>query len=160
MNESDKIKFEKWAFIQDINIDDITEAIQGSEALCQAIRNNHWTDVADIIRNRIENTAQMTAEFRVMVMDDEYPTKPIDDVQELEEYQLRQIERQQQALERKKQAITKKLALDDDELKVHEINLMLISSLKRYVKTDIMVGTTDNTIYKDAKALLETLGEM
>lgn len=160
MNESEKIKFEKWAFIQDITIDDITEALQGSEALCQAIRNNHWTDVADIIKNRIENTAQMTAEFRVMIIDDEFPTKPIDDVQELEEYQLRQIERQQQALERQKLAITNKLALDDETLKVHEDNIQLINALKRYVKTDFIIGAVDNAIYKDAKALLESLGEM
>jgi hypothetical protein len=151
------IKFERWAFIQEITPEDIAQAIEGSEALCQAIRNNHWTDVADIIKTRIEAYAQRIAELRV---NDEITTRSIDGIQELEEYQLRQIERQQQALERKKQAITNKLALDDDELKVHEINLMLISSLKRYVKTDIMVGTTDNTIYKDAKALLETLGEM
>ena len=157
MNESDKIKFEKWAFIQDINIDDITEAIQGSEALCQAIRNNHWTDVSEIIKNRIENNAQMTAEFLVF---DESSTKAIDDVQELEEYQLRQIERQQQALERQKLAITNKLALDDETLKVHENNIQLINALKRYVKTDMIIGSVDNAIYKDAKALLESLGEM
>lgn len=157
MNESEKVKFERWAFIQDITIDNITEAIQGSEALCQAIRNNHWTDVADIIRNRIENNAQMTAEFLVF---DESSTKAIDDVQELEEYQLRQIERQQQALERQKLAITNKLALDDETLKVHENNIQLINALKRYVKTDFIIGSVDNAIYKDAKALLESLGEM
>lgn len=160
MNESEKIKFEKWAYIQDITIDDITEALQGSEALCHAVRNNHWTDVADIIKNRIENTAQMTAEFRVMIIDDEFPTKPIDDVQELEEYQLRQIERQQQALERQKLAITNKLSLDDETLKVHEDNIQLINALKRYVKTDFIIGAVDNAVYKDAKALLESLGEM
>lgn len=157
MNESEKVKFERWAFIQDITIDNITEAIQGSEALCQAIRNNHWTDVSEIIKNRIENNAQMTAEFLVF---DESSTKAIDDVQELEEYQLRQIERQQQALERQKLAITNKLALDDDELKLHETNIQLINALKRYVKTDFIIGSVDNAIYKDAKALLESLGEM
>lgn len=157
MNESEKVKFEKWAFIQDITIDNITEALQGSEALCQAIRNNHWTDVSEIIKNRIENNAQMTAEFLVF---DESSTKAIDDVQELEEYQLRQIERQQQALERQKLAITNKLALDDETLKVHENNIQLINALKRYVKTDFIIGSVDNAIYKDAKALLESLGEM
>lgn len=157
MNESEKVKFERWAFIQDITIDNITEAIQGSEALCQAIRNNHWTDVSEIIKNRIENNAQMTAEFLVM---NESSTKAIDDVQELEEYQLRQIERQQQALERQKLAITNKLALDDETLKVHENNIQLINALKRYVKTDFIIGSVDNAIYKDAKALLESLGEM
>ena len=157
MNESEKVKFERWAFIQDITIDNITEAIQGSEALCQAIRNNHWTDVSEIIKNRIENNAQMTAEFLVF---DESSTKAIDDVQELEEYQLRQIERQQQALERQKLAITNKLALDDETLKVHENNIQLINALKRYVKTDFIIGSVDNAIYKDAKALLESLGEM
>lgn len=157
MNESEKIKFERWAFIQDITIDNITDAIQGSEALCHAVRNNHWADVAEIIKNRIENDAQMTAEFLVM---NESSTKAIDDVQELEEYRLRQIERQQQALERQKKAITNKLALDDDELKLHETNIQLINALKRYVKTDMIIGSVDNAIYKDAKALLESLGEM
>jgi hypothetical protein len=157
VNESEKIKFERWAFIQDITPEDISLAIEGSEALCQAIRNNHWTDVAEIIKNRIEELAQRMAELRVF---DEIKTPCIDDVQELEEYQLRQIERQQQALELKKKAITNKLCLDDDELKLHETNIQLINALKRYVKTDMIIGSVDNAVYKDAKALLESLGEM
>ena len=59
------IKFEKWALIQEITPEDIAQAIEGSEALCQAIRNNHWTDVADIIKTRIEAYAQRIAELRV-----------------------------------------------------------------------------------------------
>lgn len=157
MNESDKIKFEKWAFIQEVTPEDIAQAIEGSEALCIAIRSNHWSEVADIIKTRIEAYAQRFAELRVL---DEIKTSPVDDVQELEEYQLRQIERQQQALERQKRAITNKLALDDDELKLHETNIQLINALKRYVKTDFIIGSVDNAIYKDAKALLESLGEM
>lgn len=159
MNESDKIKFERWAFIQDITIDDICTAIDGSEALCQAIRNNHWTDVADIIKSRVEHLAQLMAEMRVGDIEEKF-TDRIDDVQELEEYQVRQIERQQQALERQKLSITNKLALDDQTLKVHEDNIRLITALKRYVKTDFIIGTVDNAVYRDAKALLEDLGEM
>jgi TolA-binding protein len=157
VNESDKIKFERWAFIQEITPEDIAESIEGSEALCHAVRSNHWTDVAEIIKTRIEALAQRIAELRVFV---EIKTPSIDDVQELEEYQLRQIERQQQALERQKKAITNKLCLDDDELNLHETNIQLINALKRYVKTDIIIGSVDNAIYKDAKALLESLGEM
>ena len=157
MNESDKIKFEKWAFIQEVTPEDVAQAIEGSEALCQAIRSNHWSEVSDIIKTRIEAYAQRFAELRVF---DEIKTSPVDDVQELEEYQLRQIERQQQALERQKQAITNKLCLDDETLKVHEDNIQLINALKRYVKTDFIIGSVDNAIYKDAKALLESLGEL
>ena len=152
------IKFEKWAFIQEITPEDIAQAIEGSEALCIAIRNNHWTDVADIIKTRIEAYAQRIAELRV---NDEITTRSIDGIQELEEYQLRQIERQQAALEKQKQAIiNNRLALDDETLKVHETNIKLIDSLKRFVKTDQIAGTTNNSIHKDARALLESLGEL
>ena len=152
------IKFERWAFIQEITPEDIAQAIEGSEALCQAIRNNDWTDVADIIKTRIEAYAQRIAELRV---NDEITTRSIDGIQELEEYRLRQIERQQAALEKQKQAIlTNRLALDDETLRVHETNIKLIDSLKRFVKTDQIAGTTNNSIHKDARALLESLGEL
>ena len=152
------IKFERWAFIQEITPEDIAQAIEGSEALCQAIRNNHWTDVADIIKSRVEAYAQRIAELRIH---NEIKTPSIDDIQEVEEYRLRQIERQQQALEKEKQAIiTNRLALDDETLKVHETNLQLIDALKRFVKVDQIAGTTNNSIHKDARALLESLGEL
>jgi hypothetical protein len=152
------IKFERWAFIQEITPEDIAQAIEGSEALCQAIRNNDWTDVADIIKTRVEAYAQRIAELRV---NDEITTRSIDGIQELEEYRLRQIERQQAVLEKQKQAIlTNRLALDDETLRVHETNIKLIDSLKRFVKTDQIAGTTNNSIHKDARALLESLGEL
>ena len=145
------IKFERWAFIQEITPEDIAQAIEGSEALCQAIRNNDWTDVADIIKTRIEAYAQRIAELRV---NDEITTRSIDGIQELEEYRLRQIERQQAVLEKQKQAIlTNRLALDDETLRVHETNIKLIDSLKRFVKTDQIAGTTNNSIHKDAREI-------
>ena len=123
------IKFERWAFIQEITPEDVSQAIEGSEALCIAIRCNDWTDVADIIKTRVEAYAQRIAELRIH---NEIKTPSIDDIQELEEYRLRQIERQQASLEKEKQAIiNNRLALDDETLKVHEINLKLIDSLKR-----------------------------
>ena len=57
------IKFERWAFIQEITTEDIAQAIEGSEALCIAIRCNDWTDVADIIKTRVEAYAQRIAEI-------------------------------------------------------------------------------------------------
>ena len=87
--------------------------------------------------------------------------RSIDDIQEVEEYRLCQIERQQASLEKEKQAIiTNRLALDDETLKVHETNLQLIDALKRFVKVDQIAGTTNNSIHKDARALLESLGEL
>ena len=152
------IKFERWAFIQEITPEDIAQAIEGSEALCIAIRCNDWTDVADIIKTRVEAYAQRIAELRIH---NEIKTPSIDDIQEVEEYRLRQIERQQQALEKEKQAIiTNRLALDDETLKVHETNLQLIDALRRFVKVDQIAGTTNNSIHKDARALLESLGEL
>ncbi len=152
------IKFERWAFIQDITPEDIAQAIEGSEALCHAIRNNHWTDVADIIKTRIEAYAQRIAELRVY---DEIRSEPIDDIQELEEYRLLQIERQQAILEKEKQTIlTNRLALDDETLKVHEDNIELINCLRRYVKFDAEQGFTNNSIFRDANALLKSLGEL
>ena len=152
------IKFERWAFIQEITTEDIAQAIEGSEALCIAIRCNDWTDVADIIKTRVEAYAQRIAELRIY---NEIKTPSIDDIQEVEEYRLRQIERQQQALEKEKQAIlTNRLSLDDETLKVHETNIKLIDSLKRFVKVDQIAGITNNSIHKDARALLESLGEL
>ena len=152
------IKFERWAFIQEITPEDISLAIEGSEALCIAIRCNDWTDVADIIKTRVEAYAQRIAELRIY---NEIKTPSIDDIQELEEYRLRQIERQQASLEKEKQAIiNNRLALDDETLKVHETNLKLIDALKRFVKVDQIAGTTNNSIHKDARALLESLGEL
>lgn len=152
------IKFERWAFIQDITPEDIAQAIEGSEALCHAIRNNHWTDVADIIKSRIEVYAHRIAELRIY---NEIKTPSIDDIQEVEEYRLRQIERQQQALEKQKQAIiNNRLALDDETLKVHEANIELINCLRRYVKFDADQGFTNNSIFRDADALLKSLGEL
>ena len=152
------IKFERWAFIQEITPEDISQAIEGSEALCIAIRCNDWTDVADIIKTRVEAYAQRIAELRIY---NEIKTPSIDDIQEVEEYRLRQIERQQASLEKEKQAIlTNRLALDDETLKIHETNLKLIDALKRFVKVDQIAGTTNNSIHKDARALLESLGEL
>jgi hypothetical protein len=152
------IKFERWAFIQDITPEDIAQAIEGSEALCHAIRNNHWTDVADIIKSRIEVYAHRIAELRIY---NEIKTPSIDDIQEVEEYRLRKIERQQQALEKEKQAIiNNRLALDDETLKVHEANIELINCLRRYVKFDAEQGFTNNSIFRDADALLKSLGEL
>mgnify|MGYP006268137513 FL=1 len=152
------IKFERWAFIQDITPEDIAQAIEGSEALCHAIRNNHWTDVADIIKSRIEVYAHRIAELRIY---NEIKTPPIDDIEEVEEYRLRQIERQQQALEKEKQAIiNNRLALDDETLKVHEANIELINCLRRYVKFDAEQGFTNNSIFRDADQLLKSLGDM
>lgn len=152
------IKFERWAFIQDITPEDIAQAIEGSEALCHAIRNNHWTDVADIIKSRIEVYAHRIAELRIY---NEIKTPSIDDIQEVEEYRLRQIERQQQALEKEKQAIiNNRLALDDETLKVHEANIELINCLRRYVKFDAEQGFTNNSIFRDADALLKSFGEL
>ena len=152
------IKFERWAFIQDITPEDIAQAIEGSEALCHAIRNNHWTDVADIIKSRIEVYAHRIAELRIY---NEIKTPSIDDIQEVEEYRLRQIDRQQQALEKEKQAIiNNRLALDDETLKVHEANIELINCLRRYVKFDADQGFTNNSIFRDADALLKSLGEL
>jgi hypothetical protein len=158
VNESEKVKYEKWAFIQEITPEDIAQAIEGSEALCHAIRCNDWTDVADIIKSRVEAYAQRIAELRIH---NEIKTPSIDDIQEVEEYRLRQIERQQASLEKEKQAIiNNRLALDDETLKVHETNLQLIDALKRFVKVDQIAGTTNNSIHKDARALLESLGEL
>ncbi len=152
------IKFERWAFIQEITPEDIAQAIEGSEALCHAIRNNHWTDVADIIKTRIEAYAQRIAELRVY---DEIKSDPIDDIQELEEYRVRQIERQQQALEKEKQTILNNgLALDDETLRVHEVNIELIKCLRKYVAFDMVIETTNNAIHREAAALLKSLGEL
>jgi hypothetical protein len=53
---------EKWMALQDINSEDVADAICDSQAIVEAIQSNAWADVADMIRSRVELKAERLAQ--------------------------------------------------------------------------------------------------
>ena len=45
---------DKWMALQDMNSEDVADAICDSQAIVEAIQSNAWADVADMIRSRVE----------------------------------------------------------------------------------------------------------
>ena len=52
------IEKETWMALQDLNSEDVADAICDSDAIVEAIQSSAWTDVADIIRARVELKAK------------------------------------------------------------------------------------------------------
>ena len=53
---------EKWMALQDINSEDVADAICDSDAIVEAIRSHAWADVADMVRSRVELKAERLAQ--------------------------------------------------------------------------------------------------
>ena len=53
---------EKWMALQDLNSEDVADAICDSDAIVEAIRSNAWADVADMVRSRVELKAKRLAQ--------------------------------------------------------------------------------------------------
>ena len=53
---------EKWMALQDINSEDVADAICDSQAIVEAIQSNAWADVADMVRSRVELKAERLAQ--------------------------------------------------------------------------------------------------
>lgn len=60
MNDINKAK---WEAYQDLNDDDIMDAIQGSVAIPLAIKHDDWDYACQLIKERIDNKMQRRAEF-------------------------------------------------------------------------------------------------
>ena len=77
---TDKLDKAKWIAYQELNDDDIMDAIQGSVAIPLAIKYNVWDFAFQLIKQRIDNKMQRRAEFYVY---SKSQTPSIDDDDEL-----------------------------------------------------------------------------
>jgi hypothetical protein len=97
--DEERFKYECWAIVQELDPDDIADAIADSVALVEAIKANHAEDVASIVMDRVELKVRRRAELRVY---DVVKTAWIDDIDELQWYRNLRILRVQKALEERK----------------------------------------------------------
>jgi hypothetical protein len=77
---TDKIDKAKWIAYQELNDDDIMDAIQGSVAIPLAIKYNDWDYAFQLIKQRIENKMIRRAEF---YLSSYCTTESIDDDEEM-----------------------------------------------------------------------------
>lgn len=92
------MKREVWMALQDINSEDVADAIFDSRAIVEAIQSNAWSDVADMVRARVELKAERLAQIA-----NDLPMTPwVDSEEELNLWRCYRIERQQQMLEERK----------------------------------------------------------
>ena len=52
------LKRDTWMALQDMSSEDVADAICDSQAIVEAIQSNAWSDVADMVRARVELKAQ------------------------------------------------------------------------------------------------------
>jgi hypothetical protein len=87
-----------WMALQDMSSEDVADAICDSQAIVEAIQVHAWSDVADMVRARVELKAKRLAQVA-----NDLPLTPwVDSEEELNLWRCYQIERQQQALEERK----------------------------------------------------------
>lgn len=92
------MKREVWMALQDLNSEDVADAICDSKAIVEAIQSNAWSDVADMVRARVELKAERLAQVANYL-----PMTPwVDSEEELNLWRCYRIERQQQMLEERK----------------------------------------------------------
>jgi len=77
---TDKLDKAKWIAYQELNDDDIMDAIQGSVAIPLAIKYNDWDYAFQLIKQRIENKMIRRAEF---YLSSYCTTESIDDDEEM-----------------------------------------------------------------------------
>lgn len=95
------LKYEAWAALQDFTPDDVADAICDSKAILEAILANAWSDVADMVRARVELKALRMAEISL-----ELPITPwVDDEEELNMWRFYRMERLQEQIEQEKGAV-------------------------------------------------------
>lgn len=97
--DEEQFKYECWAIVQELDPEDIADAIQDSVALVEAIRANDARDVSSIVMKRVELKVRRMAELRVF---DVVKTQWVDDIEELQHYRNLRIERVQKALDERK----------------------------------------------------------
>ena len=63
--DDEQFKYECWAIVQELDPEDVADAIQDSVALVEAIKANNAEDVASIVMKRVELKVRRLAELRV-----------------------------------------------------------------------------------------------
>jgi len=92
------LKRDTWMALQDMSSEDVADAICDSQAIVEAIQAHAWSDVADMVRARVELKAQRLAQVA-----NDLPLTPwVDEEEELNLWRCYRIERQQAALEDRK----------------------------------------------------------
>ena len=92
------LKRDTWMALQDMSSEDVADAICDSQAIVEAIQAHAWSDVADMVRARVELKAQRLAQVA-----NDLPLTPwVDSEEELNLWRCYRIERQQEALEDRK----------------------------------------------------------
>ena len=92
------LKRDTWMALQDMSSEDVADAICDSQAILEAIQAHAWSDVADMVRARVELKAQRLAQVA-----NDLPLTPwVDEEEELNLWRCYRIERQQEALEERK----------------------------------------------------------
>ena len=94
-NEIDR---EKWAVLQTLDAQDIADSICDCPALADAVRNNDWRGVGQLVKSRIELKAQRIAELRV---NDKIKTPWVDQSIERKNYKLDYSHRVEQMFNRR-----------------------------------------------------------
>jgi hypothetical protein len=89
---------EKWMALQDLNSEDVADAICDSQAIVEAIQSNAWADVADMVRSRVELKAERLAQVA-----NDLPLTPwVDAEQELDTWRYYRMELAREAIEHNK----------------------------------------------------------
>ena len=92
------LKQDTWMALQDMSSEDVADAICDSQAILEAIQAHAWSDVADMVRARVELKAKRLAQVA-----NDLPLTPwVDEEEELNLWRCYRIERQQEALEERK----------------------------------------------------------
>ncbi len=84
MNEQDQFEYEVWATYQELQMDDVCNAINDSPAILRAIHNNNFYDATALIKHRVDTSVKRLAEYR---MHGKYITPQVDPREEMMTYQ-------------------------------------------------------------------------
>lgn len=94
---------DKWMALQDMNSEDVADAICDSQAIVEAIQSNAWADVADMIRSRVDLKAERLAQVA-----NDLPLTPwVDAEQELDTWRYYRMELAREAIEQNKPKLPK-----------------------------------------------------
>ena len=94
-----KIQDEMYAVKQELTANEMCDQLWDSKAMVEAYQANDFTNMADIITQRLNTYAKRIAELRV---DGKITTKWVDSSDELDEYRLVRLERFEDSIRQKK----------------------------------------------------------
>lgn len=97
-----KIQDEMYAVKQELTANEMCDQLWDSKAMVEAYQANDFTNMADIITQRLNTYAKRIAELRV---DGKITTKSVDNSDELEEYRQVRLERFEDSIRQKKAVV-------------------------------------------------------